>query len=216
MSDIREVPDIEHAVRAVPDYPLVDQIDVTTQGQMKAIADPTRSAIVVLLLERAATTTELALALGKPKGTVDHHLKVLANAGLVHVVRTRQVRAMTERFWGRTARTFAFCATTSDEPTPMWMVRDAHEEMARTLPAMEAASKADPAPGEGNDGEHDDGVFATFRHARIPADRVQEFGRRLYELSDEFVTTERGGDVMYGLLLALFPTDLPILPEATS
>lgn len=183
---------------------------------MKAIADPTRNAIALLLLERAASTTELSIALSRPRGTIDHHLKVLATAGLVHVVRTRQVRAMTERFWGRTARTFAFDRASSDVPTPMWMVRDAHEEMERTLPALHAAASADPDTCDDHDGDHDGGgVYATFRHARIPADRVREFGRRLYELSDEFVATERGGDVMYGLLLTLFPTDLPILPEAT-
>lgn len=199
----------------IPDYPLADQLAITTRAQMKAAADPTRSAIIQLLLERAASTTELATALGRPKGTIDHHVKVLEAAGLVHVVRTRKVRAMTERFWGRTARTFAFDSGSSDVPTPMWMVRDAYEEMARTLPAIlvaaEAAAAADP---DGHDAS-EDGCFATFRHARIPADRVREFGERLYALSEEFVTAERGGDVMFGLLLALFPTDLPILPEAS-
>ncbi|MCU1391027.1 MAG: putative ArsR family transcriptional regulator [Ilumatobacteraceae bacterium] len=171
---------------------------------MKAIAEPTRSAIALLLLERAASTTELAVALGKPKGTVDHHLKVLAAAGLVHVVRTRQVRAMTERFWGRTARTYVFESSSSATPTPMWMVRDALAEMERVMPATHCVDA---------DREDLDTVYATFRHARIPAERVREFGERLYALSDEFVSTERGGDVMFGLLLTLFPTDLPILPE---
>src|SRR4051794_29297983 len=104
MPDIPQPPDFgAHTSSGVPDYPIADQLAVTTREQMKAIADPTRHAISLLLLERAASTTELSTALGRPKGTVDHHLKVLAAAGLVHVVRTRKVRAMTERFWGRTA-----------------------------------------------------------------------------------------------------------------
>ena len=41
-----------------------------------------------------------------PKGTVGHHLKVLETAGLVRVVRTRQVRALTEKYYGRVARLF--------------------------------------------------------------------------------------------------------------
>ncbi|MCU1401302.1 MAG: transcriptional regulator, TrmB [Acidimicrobiales bacterium] len=179
---------------------------------MKAIAEPTRNAIALLLLERAASTTELAIALGKPKGTVDHHLKVLARAGLVHVVRTRQVRAMTERFWGRTARTFMFESSSSSTPTSMWMVRDALEEMSRVMPETRQAED-DAGPEQDGKNGVPDTVFATFRHARIPADRAREFGERLYALSDEFVSAERGGDVMFGLLLTLYPTDLPILPE---
>jgi len=36
---------------------------------------------------------------------------VLEKAGLVRVVRTRKVRALTERFYGRTARLFIFKST---------------------------------------------------------------------------------------------------------
>jgi predicted ArsR family transcriptional regulator len=50
--------------------------------------------------------TELADELGLPKGTVGHHVKVLEDAGLVRVVRTRRVRAVTEKSYGRTARLF--------------------------------------------------------------------------------------------------------------
>ena len=64
-----------------------------------------------MLRERAATTTELAEEVGLAKGTVAHHLKVLETAGLVRVVRTRRVRAMTESFYGRVARLFVIKST---------------------------------------------------------------------------------------------------------
>ena len=73
---------------------------------MKAIGHPLRTTILRLLHERAATVTELAVALDRPKSTVAHHVKVLAEAGLLQVVRTRRVRAIEERFYGRTARMF--------------------------------------------------------------------------------------------------------------
>ena len=52
-----------------------------------------------------------------PKGTVGHHLKVLERAGLVHVVRTRRVRAVTEKYYGRVARLFLYksCDEQDDE-----------------------------------------------------------------------------------------------------
>ena len=64
--------------------------------QFRTVGDPTRQRIISLLSERA-TTSQLAEALRQPKGSVGHHLKVLEEAGLIRVVRTRQVRAITEK-----------------------------------------------------------------------------------------------------------------------
>src|SRR5215213_3890393 len=89
-----------------PDYDLADRIALTRPSQVKAIAHPLRTTILGLLHERAATVSELAVAVERPKSTVAHHVKVLSEAGLVRVVRTRRVRAIEERFYGRTARMF--------------------------------------------------------------------------------------------------------------
>jgi DNA-binding transcriptional ArsR family regulator len=59
-----------------------------------------------LLLARAAIVAELAAAVERPKSTVAHHVNVLVEAGMLRVVRTRRVRAIDERYYGRTARTF--------------------------------------------------------------------------------------------------------------
>ena len=89
-----------------PDYELDDVLVVQDPKQLRALGDFTRGRIIGLLGQRAASTTELATALDMPKGTVGHHLKVLEKAGLVRVVRTRQVRALTEKYYGRVARLF--------------------------------------------------------------------------------------------------------------
>ena len=91
-----------------PDYEAADILVVRAPAQLKALADDLRSRIVILLRERARSTTELAEKLGLPKGTVGHHIKVLEGAGLIRVVRTRRVRAVTEKYYGRTARLFLY------------------------------------------------------------------------------------------------------------
>ena len=91
---------------SVPDYELAETIELTTAEQVRAISDPLRTTILGLLHERAATVTELATAVGRPKSTVAHHVKVLTEAGILQVVRTRRVRAIGERFYGRAARMF--------------------------------------------------------------------------------------------------------------
>ena len=106
---------------------------VREPDQLKALGDELRSKIVILLRDRALSTTELATKLGLPKSTVGHHVKVLEKAGLLQVVRTRQVRAMTEKVYGRTARLFLFKSTETDAED-VWNVaatslRRAAEEM---------------------------------------------------------------------------------------
>ena len=94
-----------------PDYEAPDVLVVQEPEQLRALGDDLRTRIVVLLRENAHSITELAELLDLPKGTVGHHVKVLEKAGLVRVVRTRQVRALTERYYGRTARLFLFKST---------------------------------------------------------------------------------------------------------
>jgi DNA-binding transcriptional ArsR family regulator len=94
------------SVAAGYDYDAPDTLVVSGAPQLRALGDEVRGRIVGLLRDHAQSATELAEILGMPKGTVGHHLKVLEKAGLIHVVRTRQVRAVTEKYYGRVARLF--------------------------------------------------------------------------------------------------------------
>ena len=98
-----------------PDYEADDILVVAETEQLRALADDVRLRIVAILRERAATTTELAENVGLAKGTVAHHLKVLESAGLVTVVRTRRVGALTESFYGRVARLYVL-KSADDKP----------------------------------------------------------------------------------------------------
>src|SRR5215211_3575371 len=94
------------SVAPIPDYELEDVRVVSSPQELRAMAEPLRSTILELVLERAATVAELASAVGRPKSTVAYHVGVLVDADMLKVVRTRKVRAMEERFYGRTARIF--------------------------------------------------------------------------------------------------------------
>jgi DNA-binding transcriptional ArsR family regulator len=175
------------------DYELEDAVVVSSTSQLKAVADDTRDDILGLLSERAATVSQLADALDKPKGTIGYHAKVLEDAGLIRVVRTNKVRAMTEKYYGRTGRTIMF--ENSPKPDdPLWLVNDA-------LKHIEAA------PGE---------KFPMFtsRVARIPSDRVSEFADRILELAQEFLAIPRKGDTVYGVLAGVYPTDHPAFADS--
>lgn len=178
------------------DYDLDDTMVTSSPEHLKALGDGTRLSILDLLLERSASTSQLAEALAKPKGTVAHHLNVLLDAGLIQVVRTRQVRAMTEKFFGRSARTFLLRGGFG----PEHFLRQAMAEVEH-LEVDEKESKH--------------GIF-TLRHARIPHERAAEYVQRLAELSDEFAAEARDGDVVYGMILGVYPSRQPMLPADPS
>ena len=181
---------------AYPDYELQDRILLTAPAELRALADPLRATLLDLLLERAATVTELAAAVERPKSTVAHHVNVLVEAGLLRVVRTRRVRAIEERFYGRTARAFYVGTVPLEQVTPPpW-----------TNYLADAAAESDAA-------YHADTMWANHRHARISRARANEFWQRVDEVIREFSELPREGDIVYGFVAALYPTDHPSLPD---
>jgi DNA-binding transcriptional ArsR family regulator len=184
--------------RGIPDYELAERMTVTEPAQLRAMADPLRATILDLLLERAATVAELAAAVKRPKSTVAHHVKVLVEAGMLRVIRTRRVRAIDERYYGRTARLFYVGVVNRPGEDPTTVHANALSvAAAEALPAHEA-----------------DELCTVLRHARIPADGAAEFWERVLALVDEFTQTPRSGDTVYGFAAGLYPTDFPTLPDA--
>ena len=185
------------STNTLPDYELVDQIVVTAPAQLRAMADPLRSTILDLLLERAATVAELATAVERPRSTVAHHVKVLVDAGMLRVVRTRRVRAIDERYYGRTARVFyvGVVSRPGEDPTTV-CVNALSVAAAESVPAHEA-----------------DDLRSILRHVRIPDERASEFWERVLDLSREYSAMPRSGDSVYGFVAGLYPTEYPTLPD---
>jgi DNA-binding transcriptional ArsR family regulator len=174
----------------LPDYELVDEIVITAPAQLRAIADPLRDTILDLLLERAATVSELAAAVKRPKSTVAHHVNVLVAAGMLRVVRTRRVRAIEERCYGRTARLFYVGIVNRPGEDPTTVHANALSvAAAESLPAHEA-----------------DRLRSILRHARIPRENAAEFWERVKDLASEFAQVPRTGDTVYGFAAGLYPT----------
>jgi len=183
---------------AIPDYELADQLVVTATAQLRALADQLRATILDLLLERAATVAELAAAVQRPKSTIAHHVKVLVEAGMLRVVRTRRVRAIDERYYGRTARVFSVGIVNRPGEDPTTVHANALSvAAAESVPAHEA-----------------DDLRSMLRHARIPAQRAAEFWQRVNAVVREFSQLPRSGDTVYGFAAGLYPTDYPTLPDA--
>jgi DNA-binding transcriptional ArsR family regulator len=172
-----------------PDYEAVDVLVVREPEQLRALGDDLRAKIVVLLRERAASITELAEKLELPKGTVGHHVKVLEKARLIRVVRTRKVRAMTERYYGRTARLFLF--KSSD---------DADGEGVRDVVAASLRTVADEMLPSADD---DQTTFAVLR-INLGDENAVRFVRRLNRLMRDFRKADDPEGQPYGLAISLY------------
>lgn len=200
MSDIRPRPTRKRAATAPAatpavhqlDYELADEVEADTPARLKAAGDPLRMLILDLVLEEAMSVTELADRVGRPRGTVAHHVDILHDAGLLQVVRTRKVRAMEERFYGRTARTINFPDMAHGSDLPFF---------------ADARRLIDLEPG--------DGVPSgwTMRSVRIPDEVAAEFCGRVMDLALEFSRMPRGGEREYAFLAGFFPTNRPVAPK---
>jgi DNA-binding transcriptional ArsR family regulator len=170
------------------DYKAKDSMIVSEPAQLRAMADPFRVQLIQLLRDKARSTQEIATELRMPKGTVGHHLKVLESAGLIRVVRTRKVRAVTEKFYGRTARLFLY---QTEDPA------DGRAISAVTL--RQAANEVELAP------------FATgfgLVRARLTKKDVDRFERRLKKLLDDFRAADTPGGSASSLTVGIWSTEM--------
>jgi hypothetical protein len=181
----------------VPDYALSDRKVVSAPAEIRALADPLRTTLLDLVLERAATVAELAAAVGRPKSTIAYHVNVLVGVGMLRVVRTRRVRAIDERFYGRTARVFMMGPAPLDGMSPPPWSNYLADAAAESMPSYQA-----------------DTMFAILRHARVTRPRAVEFWARVEDLVREFSALPREGDTVFGFVTGLYPTDHPSLPDA--
>jgi DNA-binding transcriptional ArsR family regulator len=169
------------------DYEAEDTMLVSEPPQLRAMADPFRTQLIQLLRNRARSTQELSDQLGIAKGTVGHHLKVLEAAGLIRVVRTRKVRAVTEKFYGRTARLFIY---QTEDP-----------EDGRAISAITLRQAA---------GEVEQASMATgfgLVRARLAKKDLERFERRAKKLMDDFRAADRAGGTPSSLTAGIWASE---------
>jgi DNA-binding transcriptional ArsR family regulator len=166
------------------------QLVLTEPEQLKAISDPTRTRILQVLDDRPASAKQLSELLDMTHGKVGHHLKVLEDHGLVEVVETRQVRAMTEKLYGPT---FDVLRVELDGPHEIDRLEFLFSQAAR-----EAASASVQPFDE----------FGRLYSVRMPQDQAAEFAERLIALADEFAYAESEGP-LFGFAGAVYLADLP-------
>ncbi|MBA3825305.1 MAG: winged helix-turn-helix transcriptional regulator [Ktedonobacterales bacterium] len=176
---------------------------LSTEQHLRAIADPMRSRILVVLQHETATAKQLAVRLGAVPGTIAHHMQVLEAAGLVQIVARRLVHGIQAKYYARSARIFVF-AIPPDVVGVASVEEDFLAKGQQELAEALVASQEDPT------------LSAGFPHVRLTASRARYYADRLDALVEELLNEplDPGGDV-YGFVYALFraPPDLQPAPS---
>lgn len=153
---------------------------MSTPEHFKALAHPMRQRLLLTLGEQPATVSQLAAGLGSHKGNIAHHLKVLADAGLIAPAGTRRVRGGTERYYRRTARRLDYSGPQAS---------DATAAAFQVIAAEIAEAQPDPFV-----------VLRTIRLTDEQAERITATLRDLSEMADEADDTHP----RYRMLLGLY------------
>lgn len=149
---------------------------VSSPAQFKALGHPMRHRLLFVLGRGEATISQLAAALGSNKGNVAHHLRVLAEAGLVRPAGTRQVRGGTEQYYVRAAAKLSFA-----DPR-------ATGAALQALATEIAGAQPDP--------------FLVLRMIHLSPERSEQVRTSLQALAD--LDEDAAEQPRYGLLLGLY------------
>lgn len=182
--------------------PLPATVRITTEAQFKAVADPVRSRILVLLQHEPLTAKQVADRLGAVPGTISHHMQVLESAGLVQVVATRLIHGIQAKYYARAARIFLF------ELPPDVAGIDVVEANFLT----EAQAELTEAVGTLG---YEASITGGFPHLRLSPERVQHYQQRLEDLLTDLVEEplDPTGQV-YAVVLSFFRAPESLQPES--
>lgn len=186
---------------------------MTSLEQIKVVADPLRVSILEALCLEARTTKQVAEHLGEKPTRLYHHVDALAEAGLIRLVDTRQVRGTVEKYYQAVGRAFRadpgiFRQTDASEDQNQALADVATTMLESTTEEVRnlILSGHDLTSGE-------DGILS-YVEVRASESEIHEINDRIMEilkdLEEQCCNAEPAdGDRRYRLNLAWFPLDLP-------
>jgi DNA-binding transcriptional ArsR family regulator len=161
----------------------VEQFVLREPAQFKALGHALRHRLLMVLRQGPATLAQLASAVRAAKGTVAYHIKVLQEADLVRVARSRPVRGGTEVYFEPVS---AALRIAGDAPVGgEFLVNAALGEMVE--------------PNE-----------TLLHHVRLTPRHAEELAGALVALVAGLVDDAEGEP--HGVLLSVYRADVPVLP----
>jgi DNA-binding transcriptional ArsR family regulator len=159
-----------------------DNVDVTTDQQLHAVGSLARHRVLRVLRDGPATVTQIAERLGIAKGSSHYHVKVLAKAGLIHVVETRKVRGVVEQYYGMVAKGITLPAPGPGEPEHL---------MRHALADVESAPPSEQKT-------------VWLKHARLSPEAWEVFDAKIAALMDELAAMSDPNEAAADFFIAFY------------
>jgi predicted transcriptional regulator len=185
-----------------------DILTLKALGQLKALSDPFRQRILEGFCAKPATTKQIAERLGEKPTKLYHHVEILAQAGLIKLVKTRQNRGTVEKYYQTVARKFAVDQQLlSPTPTANEVMGELQTMVTNALQTSLSEAHTDFAVDLTNKSDAACLPIATT-HTRIRTSRKQiaRLIQKLQKWSEECrAAHDDKGEVEYNLTLAFYP-----------
>ena len=85
---------------------MLDRYIIRNYAQLKTISDPLRVKIVIMLIEKEWTVTEISKEIGLEKAKVFYHLKELEKQNMIAIVRKEEVKGNIHKYYRATHKGF--------------------------------------------------------------------------------------------------------------
>jgi DNA-binding transcriptional ArsR family regulator len=157
-----------------------DELELDDLDLLGELTHPTRSAILRRLKD-ARSVADVAADMGVPVTRLYHHVNKLEQAGLIRVVATRQVAAVTERRYQAVARSFRV--------SPPILQSADERELAVAFGALFDVAKLSLQrllESGGADAIADDNALLTLSEFHIAPSRRRELIERMHQLLRDF------------------------------
>ena len=159
------------------EYLLLEQYEIDSVEQLRAIADILRLRIIGLLHDHPMTVTQLGEVLSIAPAKVHYHVRELEKVGLVQLVEKREKGGILEKYYQPVAKDISvskklFLTASPNESlaaTAIWFdqVKDGFQQAFRS--AMERK-------------EEEPNLILAFTHIHITAEEHKQLAKQLYEL----------------------------------
>ncbi len=184
-----------------------DELEFDDLDLLADLTHPVRGAIF-RWLRTPHSAAELAARLDVPVTRLYHHLNRLEQAGLIRVVATRRVGAVTERRYQVVARFFRLADDRFEEYDP--------RELAAAIGAMFDVAKLrlqrEIELGSFRNGPAENEALLAFQELSLEPAQAERFVARLRELAHEFAHGDEGARPDEPPRLAVFIAAHPMTP----
>lgn len=148
---------------------------VLEHGQLKALTHPLRLQIVRSLADKPQTTNQVAEILDQCPLNLYYHMRVLEEAGLIEVVKTRTKGNLIERYYRSVARVFTAAI-------PLTHGAERSDTLPEAIQTVLGAVEADARQSDFASGLP---VIASNQHIRASRDKIKVLTRRIQEMIEQ-------------------------------